>query len=124
MIILIFWKWYYTKGVKNILFAWKNFILFSVEYFSIPLLLKTLFSPWKRDITKKPRGLDLKKIFEYISFNTISRGLGFVIRFFTILVGILFFLLTLIIGCFIFIIWLILPLIFIGLLILAFFLIV
>jgi len=122
--MLIFWRWYYTKGVKNILLAWKNFILFSMEYFSIPLLFKTLFSPWKRDITKKPRGFDLKKIVEYITFNIISRAMGFFMRFFTILVGILFFILVIFIGAVVFVLWLVLPLIFISLLIIAILLII
>jgi len=122
--MLIFWRWYYTKGVKNVLLTWKNFILFSMEYFSIPLLFKTLFSPWKRDITKKPRGFDLKKTVEYITFNTISRAIGFFMRFFTILVGILFFVLVIFIGAIVFVLWLVLPLIFIGLLIIAILLII
>jgi len=117
--MVIFWKWYYKEAVKDILRGWKNFIIFSLEYFSIPLLLKTLFAPWKRDITRKPRGLDLKKIFEYIIFNLISRSIGFIVRFFTILAGIIFFLTVVILGAVFFIIWLFLPLIILGLFILA-----
>ncbi|MBD3282096.1 MAG: hypothetical protein GF387_00570 [Candidatus Portnoybacteria bacterium] len=109
--VLIFLYWFYNEEVKDIIKGWKNFLIFSTEYFSIPLLLKTLFSPWKRDITKKPRGLDLKKIFEYIMYNLISRGTGFIIRFFTIIVGIFFFILTIIAGAIILILWLFLPLI-------------
>lgn len=118
-VIIIFWRWYYGQAIKDVLKGWKNFIIFSLEYFSIPLLLKTLFAPWKRDITKKPRGLDFKKLFEYLTFNLISRGMGFFIRFFTICVGILFFLLVVILGFIFFIIWLFLPLIILGLFILA-----
>ena len=67
-IMVLFWRWYYGKAIKGILTAWKNFIIFSVEYFSIPLLLKTLISPWRRDITKKPRGFNIKEFFHYLSF--------------------------------------------------------
>ena len=118
-IIPIFWRWYYGEAIRNILKGWKNFIIFASEYFSIPLLFKTLFAPWKRDITKKPRGLDFKKLFEYISFNLISRTIGFSIRIITIFVGILFFLLIVVLGLLFFLIWLLLPLILIGLFILA-----
>ena len=118
-VMVIFWRWYYGEAVKDLLMKWKNFVIFSLEYFSIPLLLKTLFAPWKRDITRKPRGLDLKKLFEYITFNLISRSIGFIIRFLTICVGILFFFFVAIAGAMFFIIWIFLPLIFIGLLILA-----
>ena len=116
-IVLVFWRWYYGEAVKNVLTAWKNFIIFATNYFSIPLLAKTLFAPWKRDITKKPRGLNLKKCFESLSFNTISRGLGFVVRFFTIIAGIVYLILTIAIGAVFFILWLVLPFVILGLLI-------
>lgn len=122
-IAVIFWRWYYKEAAKGILQGWKNFIIFSLEYFSVPLLLKTLISPWKRDITKKPRGFNPGELFTYLSFNAVSRGIGFLVRLPTICVGILFFFATVIIGALFFIIWILLPLIFIGLLGLAFVLI-
>lgn len=99
--------------------GWKNYIIFATQYFSIPLLLRTLFYPWKRDITKKPRGLDIKKFFEYLVFNAISRGIGFIVRFLTIIVGIVFLFLTIIAGAIFFVLWLLLPLLLLGLLIFA-----
>ena len=118
-IALVFWRWYYGEAIKDVLTGWKNYIIFSLNYFSIPLLLRTIIAPWKRDITKKPRGFDFKKIFEYITFNLISRGIGFLVRFFTIIVGIIFFFLVLVFGLIFFIVWLILPFAIIGLFILA-----
>lgn len=123
-IIPIFWRWYYGEAVRDVLTGWKNFIIFSLEYFSIPLLLRTLFAPWKRDITKRPRGLDLQKLFEYISFNLVSRSIGFSVRFLTILVGILFFFVVVILGGLFFIFWLFLPLIMLGLFVCALILII
>ena len=116
---MIFWRWYYGRAVKDVLAGWRNFVIFVSEYFSIPLLFKTLFSPWKRDITKKPRGLDFKKLFEYLTYNLISRGVGFFVRFVTILIGIIFLLLTAVAGAVLFIIWLVLPLIILGLFVMA-----
>jgi len=115
-IVLVFWRWYYGEATKNILTAWKNYIIFALHYFSIPLLLRTLFAPWKRDITVRPHGLDFKKIFEYISFNAISRGLGFLVRFFTIIFGIIFFFAVIVFGALFSVIWLFLPPILLGLL--------
>jgi len=123
-IALVFWRWYYGESVKDVLTGWKNFIIFAVNYFSIPLLLKTLLAPWKRDITKRPKGLDFKKLFEYLVFNLISRGLGFLVRFATIVIGIIFLVFTIIGGAVFFILWLILPLILLGLLIFAFILLI
>lgn len=117
--VLVFWKWYYGEAAKNVLTAWKNFILFAVNYFSIPLLFKTLFVPWKRDFTKKPKGLDFKKLFEYIAFNLVSRGLGFLVRFSMIIAGAVFLILIIVLGAVFFILWLVLPLVLLGLLIFA-----
>jgi len=118
-IALVFWRWYYGEAIKDVLTGWKNYIIFSLNYFSIPLLLKTILAPWKRDITRKPRGFDVKKVFEYIAFNLISRGIGFLVRFFTIIFGIVFFLLVLVFGFIFFIVWLILPFAIVGLFIFA-----
>lgn len=55
-------------------------------FFSIPVLIRTLFAPWKRDIyTPKNASLDI--IFKTIIDNFISRLIGFIVRFFTIIVG-------------------------------------
>jgi hypothetical protein len=119
VITLVFWKWYYCEALKDVLQGWKNYIIFAAQYFSIPLLLRTLFSPWKRDITKKPRGLDLKKLFEYLSYNAISRGIGFFVRSLTIIVGIIFLFFVIIAGAIFFVLWIFLPLLVLGLLIFA-----
>lgn len=116
---IVFWRWYYGEAVKNVLLAWKNYIIFASNYFSIPLLLRTLFAPWKRDITRKPKGLDFKKLFEYFAFNLISSGLGFLVRFVTVCVGIISLIATVIVGAIFFVFWVFLPLILVGLLIFA-----
>ncbi|HUT96058.1 MAG TPA: hypothetical protein VMW82_00590 [Candidatus Paceibacterota bacterium] len=118
-ILLVFWKWYYGEAAGNVLDAWRNFVIFALNYFSIPLLLKTLFAPWKRDITRKPRGLDIKKFLDYLAFNLISRGLGFLVRLITILVGIVFLILVTVVGAIFFALWLVMPLVLLGLLIFA-----
>jgi len=118
-IVLVFWRWYYGDALKNILTAWRNYIIFALHYFSIPLLLRTLFAPWRRDITRKPHGLDFKKIFEYVAFNAISRGLGFLVRLFTIIFGIVFLFGVIVLGAVFFVIWIFLPLVLVGLLIFA-----
>jgi len=123
-IILQFWAWYYSGAIKSLLNIWKNFIIFVREYYSIPLLLRTLVAPWRRDITRRPRGFDIKKLFEALSFNLISRSIGFFMRSMTIIIGSVCLLGVIILGALALIIWLILPvvllfLIVIGLLLLA-----
>ena len=67
--------------------SWFNFIKFWWYFFSIPLLLKTLFSAWHRDIIKYPRGFDLKEFAQTFVFNLLSRLLGAFVRSATIIFG-------------------------------------
>jgi len=118
IIVLQFWSWYYTGAVRNLIKTWRNFIIFVREYYSIPLLLKTLFYPWRRDITKYGRGFSIKNFLGTLSFNLISRSLGFFVRIFIIVLGFICLLGVIILGALALIVWLILPfvlLIFIGL---------
>ncbi len=109
IIILQFWGWYYSGAVKSLVKIWKNFIIFVREYYSVSLLLRTLFYPWRRDATKYGRGFSFKNFFETLSFNLISRGLGFFIRSITIVIGLVCLLGVIILGFLALIIWLVLP---------------
>jgi len=111
IVILRFWGWYYTQAVKGLIKIWRNFIIFVEEYYSIPLLIKTLFHPWRRDITKYGRGFSFKKFFETLSFNLISRSIGFSARITIIIIGVLCLVGIMVSGFLALIIWIILPLV-------------
>lgn len=118
-VILRFWAWYYTGAGKSLVRAWKNFIIFVREYYSIPLLLRTLFYPWRRDITKYGRGFSIKNFLETLSFNLISRSIGFVVRSVAIVIGLICLLGVIILGFIALIIWLMLPVILLFLIIIG-----
>lgn len=72
---------------KEILKATKNFIIFFFHFFSVNLLIKTLFSPWKRKIVQREgAGFNLSEWFTVVTFNLISRGIGAIIRLFVIFI--------------------------------------
>lgn len=108
-ISVLYLHWYYFETPKEILRIWRNFIIFFYHYFSIGLLVKTLFAPWRRDITYYGRGFDIKLYTEVITFNLVARVIGFIIRALVIIAGIFVEILVFFAGILIFMTWLVLP---------------
>lgn len=101
--------WQFLDVPKSILRAWRNFLLFNLNYFSIPLLIKTFFSPWRRYRWAYPKGFDIGRYFEALFSNLISQILGAILRFFLIIIGILVEIFIIFAGTTVFFGWLILP---------------
>jgi hypothetical protein len=109
--IFLKWIWWqFFEVPKNILKAWKNFLKFGLNYFSTPLLIRTLFYPWRKYKWLYPRGFQLGDYFEALFSNAIFRILGALFRSVFIIIGIFFEILIFFIGLSIFLAWLILPL--------------
>ncbi len=73
--------------------SWKNLVLYAFNAFSIPLLFKTLFLPWKMD---KDAGKNVSFL-EKAVFFIFSRILGFVARVVLIIIGLIFTILVILI---------------------------
>lgn len=69
------------RGIKS----WESLVIFAYSYFSIPLLLNTLFNPFEND--KPSKNFD---ILEIIVFAIFSRILGFIMRIILIIIGLAF----------------------------------
>jgi len=108
-IFLQYVEWYFFEMPTNILKAWKNFLRFNLDYFSIPLLLKTFFSHWRRYSWSYPRGFDIGKYLETFFSNLISRVLGAIMRTFLILFGVLVEIFLIFGGLFLLFGWIFLP---------------
>jgi len=87
---------------------------FNLNYFSITLLLKTFFSPWRRYSWSYGKGFDLGKFFETFFSNLISRILGALMRLFLIIFGIIAEIFIFVIGIIVIFGWIILPFLVIG----------
>jgi hypothetical protein len=83
----LYLKWHYSDRVKAILRGWRDFLKFNFYYFSVPLLLKTLFSPWRKYRWAYGNALDFKVNVEVFLSNLISRALGAIVRSFLIIIG-------------------------------------
>ncbi|MFC1663637.1 hypothetical protein ACFL0A_00710 [Patescibacteria group bacterium] len=78
------------------------------------MLLKTLFSPWRKYEWSPGKGFDINRYLDAFFSNLISRALGFIIRIVLILVGISVEIFIFFGGLIIIIIWLLLPILLIG----------
>lgn len=86
-LVLDYFVWHYTLGFRSLTATWLNFMWFIFHFFSIALLVRTLFSPWKR-MRASTRSFDLNELLETIIFNILSRLFGALIRLSIIGIGI------------------------------------
>lgn len=72
---------FFKQSFSNFLEAILNIFIFLPHYFSVRPLLKTLFRPWKNLVSRKTiPGFSFEDWFNRLSFNVISRGMGFMMR--------------------------------------------
>ncbi len=81
--------WHYTKAFGEIRHVWSNFFWFVLYFFSIPQLLRSYFSPWKRMTEERGKTFNFEDLAGFIIINLISRLVGALLRSFIILAGIL-----------------------------------
>lgn len=108
-----FFVWYFSSAFLNIFNVWKNFMWFILHFFSIPLLLKTLFSPWKR-MTDTDRHRTIEEFFSGVIMNLMSRVFGAFVRLSIVTVGVIALTLGIFCLCLILLTWVFLPVLFTG----------
>jgi len=106
--------WVYFIAPLQFIKIWSNFIWFLYNFFSIHLLLTTLFSKWHRiGEVRQQRGFEA--IFSAFVINPLMRIVGFIIRSIVIIAGLVMVLTAILIGLALFIVWFLLfPLIIIA----------
>ena len=81
--------WHYTAGLWAAFRVCVNFLRFTFNFFSIPLLFKTLFSPWRRLGEEYSSGLHPSEWLTSFTVNTLMRVVGAVIRLALIIFGLI-----------------------------------
>lgn len=109
LILPYYLRWHYSQALIDLKNLWKNFVVFFYEFFSIPTLLLTLFSPWHRMQDSYSKQITFEGTVGTLIVNTLMRFVGAFVRFIFISLGLLMVVVTIILGFFIFAIWLILP---------------
>ena len=105
-----YFLWHYTLAFRDIWHVWMNTFWAVQNFFSIPLMLSTLFSPWKRIIETEGKQFDLEDWAERKVVNLLSRLIGAIIRTSVLCVGIMFLIITFTLGIFLYIFWILAPL--------------
>lgn len=115
MLAVAFIRWWYGAGWKNLARNVQRRSQRTLDSFSVPTLLRTLFSPWKRIITSPGAGIDAH--LRAIGDNAISRLVGFTVRLTVLLSAGLSLVVMMVFGLLQLAIWPLLPPAAIGLLI-------
>ncbi|MCX6724050.1 MAG: hypothetical protein NT155_02620 [Candidatus Staskawiczbacteria bacterium] len=113
-IFVLWFLWHFYEMPKFLLGVWKNYILFALNYFSLPVLLKSLVAPWRKYKWNYPRGFDVGEFFTTLISNMFSRFLGAIMRIVLIAVGVVFQIFVIFSGLVIFLLWLLVPFIIIA----------
>jgi len=108
MAIVGFFLWWYGDGwLRQVRLARERIISF-FDYFSIDLLIRTFFSPFRQisaGSVQGPIGLQIRAFFDQI----ISRVIGATVRGLTIVIGIVTITLTIIVEAIRIVLWAVVP---------------
>lgn len=109
MLFVSLFKWWYSDGLRQRALAMGVRLDGVIDYFSIDLLLKTLFQPFRQDGTGKVDGpLDVQ--LRAFADKMISRVLGAIIRTVILILGLIAITFYAAAFCFSLIFWVIVPL--------------
>lgn len=104
-----YFKWHYSGALKDSFVVATNLIWFVSNLFSIGLLFRTLFAPWKRVTESHDREAGIEDYFATIAVNMMSRVVGAFIRLAVIAVGLLALLFSLVLTAAFYVVWLTAP---------------
>ena len=85
-----FLLWYYTAGFRDAFTIALTLLRFTFRRWNILGLIRTLFSPWKRDVTPRSwRGFQPLRLLRLGLDNFIARFIGLIVRSLVIFTGLL-----------------------------------
>jgi len=114
-LFLSYFKWHYSLALRDFFSVGSSIVWFLYNFFSIPLLTRTLFSPWKKLQERRKRGFDIEDFFAVLLVNLLMRIVGAIVRLATIILGFLAILGFVSVALVMFTVWLLMPLIVVSL---------
>ena len=109
MFIVSMLTWWYTAGWRHRLTLLKRRLESTSDYFSIDLLAKTLFSPFRQISAGKvrgPIGVQLRALVDRL----ISRLIGGMVRSTIMLIGLVYIVVSMLVGAAMVLLWALVPL--------------
>jgi hypothetical protein len=107
MIAVTFFSWWYGRGWNEAIHSISKRVTAVSRTFSIRLLFKTLFSPWRRIISYP--GASLAAHAQAWTDNVVSRAIGFVVRVIVLLAAFITIIFIVMLSCIEMIVWPLLP---------------
>jgi hypothetical protein len=101
--------WWYGAGWLDTLQRIQKRILGIWRLFSVGILARTLFAPWRRIVSTPGRGLD--SLMRSMIDNLVSRVVGFTVRIFVLVGALLATFIALVVGAAIAVLWPLVPVI-------------
>ncbi len=108
-LVITWFSWHFVQMPALLFEIWKSYLAFCRDFFSVPLLLRTLLLPWRQEEFPRGRGFDIGRFFSALIYNTFSRFMGALLRLALIIIGLLCELAVAVIGCVAIVYWLLLP---------------
>jgi hypothetical protein len=107
MLAVAFIQWWYGPGWRNAADRLAARVESIYLNFSLPILVRTMFAPWRRIIT--PPGTNLQQQLRAMVDNAVSRAVGFTMRFIILIVALVMILASIVFGCLWLIMWPLVP---------------
>jgi hypothetical protein len=82
MLAIAFIRWWYGQGWTTLNTNARKRMQRTADSFSVPILIRTLFAPWKRIVATPGSGIDAH--LRAMGDNIVSRAVGFSVRLFVL----------------------------------------
>lgn len=105
-LIPYYFAWHYSRAIKELVLIWSNYLWFSLNYFSVKVLLRSLFKPF-HNVNEETSLSKIRDEFFLVTF--LNSIVGFMLRITIVLAGILCWIAVLFAGIMFLLIWLVMP---------------
>lgn len=117
MLLTDLWQWWYMNGWMSAAKGAIDLLKRQSRALSVPILLRTLFSPWKQTINIAGPNTPIQVRLQWWVGNQISRFIGFIIRIIVLLIAGIVLGTTAIFATILLLSWFFIPVLSVGLLV-------